>query len=563
MMVEATLPSGARRSVESRVSQPISFRQRLARNTAASIATNLWTIVLTLVSLPLLLHGLGTEAFGVWAFLQTFSATNGWLSVPATGLSVSSSRVVAAAGADRRAAVAGATFTAFSIAGTCFGLLIALTAPAVLEHGLDLGSADLGSLRVIAVAFGLQVAFEHVALASTSIFEGLQDVARARLLDSGRRTLVTFAITACAMAGVELPGVAVASAAATVIAVLATLTYGTAAGSLTARRPTSADVRGIASYAVTVSALTGTGVLHRTMDRTIAGVALGPSAVALVEIANQLQAGSTALLSAATYPVLSSAPWLEARDDRPALRELFARTTRYSLLLTLPIAALTIALAGPFVGSWVGGDYTEAVGLTQVAVLYVILAAPLQAGSNLLQGSGRAGKVLRASTASVLANLVASVVLVQVVGLVGVFIGTIVGVLVLLPLLLREFGPALAESPAPAIRRSLLTAVPPAAAGGAAAMLVTLTSWSDLSTLIIGGGIGILVATMTALGTIQPAERNELLASLRRRRSTHGEEHDEGTDVAGAARHVLAGEDGPHGVSEQLEDRLDGGDPLL
>ena len=73
------------------MSQPIPFRRRLAGDTAASVATNAWSIVLALGTLPLVLHGLGTESFGIWVLLLTFSATSGWVSIPANGLSVSTS----------------------------------------------------------------------------------------------------------------------------------------------------------------------------------------------------------------------------------------------------------------------------------------------------------------------------------------------------------------------------------------------------------------------------------------------------------------------------------------
>ena len=102
------------------MSQPIPFRKRLARNTAASVATNVWSIVLALGTLPLVLHGLGTESFGIWVLLLTFSATNGWVSIPANGLSVSITRDVATASTgDRHAfgrAVGGAV-SSFAVSG--------------------------------------------------------------------------------------------------------------------------------------------------------------------------------------------------------------------------------------------------------------------------------------------------------------------------------------------------------------------------------------------------------------------------------------------------------------
>ena len=174
------------------------------------------------------------------------------------------------------------------------------------------------------------------------------------------------------------------------------------------------------------------------MDRLIVGAVLGPSAVTLVEIATQVQNGSEAVLSASSYSVVPTSSWLRARSDDDSLRELLETGTRYSLLVTYPIVALTAILAGPLVGLWVGADYAAAPGLAVVAVLYVALTAPLQVGSNLLLGVGRAGTILRAAALAVAVNFVASLILVHAVGIVGVLIGSLVGTALLVPMLGRS-----------------------------------------------------------------------------------------------------------------------------
>ncbi len=74
---------------------PGPFRRRLLRNTAATAAANGWTMVLSLASVPFLLRGLGIEAFGVWALLQSFSAVTGWLSLADLGVGLAATRHIA------------------------------------------------------------------------------------------------------------------------------------------------------------------------------------------------------------------------------------------------------------------------------------------------------------------------------------------------------------------------------------------------------------------------------------------------------------------------------------
>lgn len=495
----------------------LSFRQRLARNTAASMAANVWTMVLALATLPIVLRGLGAEAFGVWVFLQTFSATTGWLSIPAIGLATASTRRVASTQNESdvvRGSAIGSAFAAFVVSGVGFGLALTLTAPALLQRSLDLDGAAM-SLHWVGAAFGGQVVVEHISLAVTSVLEGEQRVALARLVDALRKTAVAVGVAAAATLDGSLLAVATASAAGAGLVTTLVVVVGSPIW-FSIGRPTRAETTDLIRYGGTVSALSGTGVLHRTMDRTIAGIAFGPAAVALVEIANQVQAGVNALLSASTYPVLSSAPMLHGRGDMVGLRKLFVRMTRYSVLVAFPVAAIAIVLAAPLVELWVGAEFEPAVGLTQVAVLSVFLAAPLQAGSNLLLGIGSARAVLGASSATVVVNLVASLVLVQFVGLVGVFYGTLIGGTLLIPVLARPLAQALATNPRTSIVSALTAGSIPALCAAAGAGIGVLALPVPLTQLLVGAAVGILCAVVAAVRWSLPSdERREVLAALR------------------------------------------------
>ena len=126
----------------------------------------------------------------------------------------------------------------------------------------------------------------------------------------------------------------------------------------------------------------------------IVGATLGPSAVSLVEIATQVQVGADAILSAASYSVTPSASWLDARGDRDRLTDLLVKGTRLSVLATVPFVVMPALLAPELVRVWLGAESSEAAGLIVVALAYILVTAPIQVGSNLLVGVGRARAVL-------------------------------------------------------------------------------------------------------------------------------------------------------------------------
>jgi O-antigen/teichoic acid export membrane protein len=187
-------------------------------NTAWTGVANVWAMVLALVTLPLLLAGLGPVAFGTWALLQTFSAITGWLSVVDVGVGTAATKAIA-----ERASVDDERGVATSIASAlaCFGTLgmacaaaLALVGPSVLPHLFNTPPRLVGDLRFALVPFAIQVVVELVIEGVEACLEGLQRVDLSRAVDGLRRTAVAGAMSAVALAGGGLRGVAVASSVA-------------------------------------------------------------------------------------------------------------------------------------------------------------------------------------------------------------------------------------------------------------------------------------------------------------------------------------------------------------
>jgi O-antigen/teichoic acid export membrane protein len=497
------------------------FRRRVLVNTASTGLANVWAMVVTLVTLPVLLRGLGATAFGLWVLVQTFSAITGWLSLADLGMRVAATRAVAQraslgddAGVSQLVGTAAVLYA--TVGAVCAAALFVL-GPRFLP-GLFSASAPLrGDLRFAIRLFAAQVLLELLAAGLGACLEGLQRVDLARGSEALRRTLVAVVTATVAIQGGGLRGVAAASlvaSAAGAVVTLIVLGRHLPAGS---RRPSPTHAKALLGYGTTVGLLNATGVLHRTMDRLIVGAVLGSGAVALVEVATQVQNGAAAILAASSYATLSSAAWLRARDAHDTLRELFERGTRYSVLVTMPFVGLAALLAGPLVRLWIGPRFAGAAGLVTVAVLYIAMSAPLQVGSNLLQSVGRAGVVLRVAAVSVVVNFAASLILVHVTGIVGVFQGTLVGAAVLaVPLAaasLKEAGMQAHDF----ARGVLLPSLLPTLALCTAVSAVLAIRLGDVQTLVLGSAAGFGAYAVAAWRwSVQPGEVRDLVQSLRR-----------------------------------------------
>ncbi len=462
------------------------LRRRVLHNAATTVAGNAWAVIVGAISLPLVLRGIGAEAFGLWVLVQTFSALTGWLSLGDLGLRIASVRAIAGrAATGDRAAANRAAVTAQLLFAT-IGIVIAaamLTAGRAWLPAAFRAPAELTPhLRFAIACFALQVAIEFTMAGTQARLEGSQRVDLARAMHAVRQTLIAIATTIAAVQVGTLRSVAFASAAASSLAFVVTLVVAQRRVPLERAAPSWSDARDQFRYGLQVGMVNATGVLHRTMDRLIVGVTFGPAPVALVEIATQIQNGVQSILTASAYTTTATAPWLHARSEGDRLRGLLVRGTKLSILVTLPAAAVAIVLAAPLVRAWMGPDHASAAGLTAVATIAVVMAAPLQVGSLVLQGVGHVGVVLRAAIAAVVVNLLASLALVHVTGVVGVFQATLLGSLVLaVPLtrgVLRVGEVSGHEFWRRAVAPTLLPAV--AATFGAAGGLLVGRAWPSL-----------------------------------------------------------------------------------
>jgi O-antigen/teichoic acid export membrane protein len=501
--------------------KPRPFQRRLVLNTAMTGIGNVWSIIVSAVALPLTLHGLGTETFGLWVLLQTFSAFTGWFALVDFGIGVAATRFIAssaAVGDDRRTVTYAATAMAsFLVAGIGSAVAFSLLGRAFMPSAFGVAASHVDAFRTAILLYSMQTVADVLTRGAESCLEGLNRVDLARGLELWRRTFSVGSVAIVAMAGGGLTDVAIVSLVTAVpVCVVAHRVLRLALPRCSAR-PNRAEFARLFRYGREIALLRPIGVVHRMMDRVIVGATLGPSAVALVEIATQVQVGADAVLSAASYSVIPSAAWLDSRGDRDRLADLLVKGTRLVVLATAPFIVLPAVLAPTLVRAWLGADKSTAAGLIVVALLYVLVTAPIQVGSNLLVGVGHARSVLRPAFAAVLVNLVVSMVLVHHVGIVGVFIGTLAGAPFVVFPLLRSALRRVDVSARDFLERSLAPAMAPIGLLAALTIVVALLPLGDKATLIVAGVVGMLAyASATYVVALDDEERQAARAVARR-----------------------------------------------
>lgn len=161
---------------------------------------------------------------------------------------------------------------------------------------------------------------------------------------------------------------------------------------------------------------------------------LGPERIVYYNVAQRWDPQVRVLVMAFVTTLLPLMTAQVARGERAFLQRTFLRGTRYSLLIGLPLAALLIAYAAPFLRHWVGDDFAQAGALVlQVIMLQFVVCIPERMAYNVNIAYARMkGPVLVALACGAL-NIVLSIAFVRLggLGLLGIALGSVIALLLI------------------------------------------------------------------------------------------------------------------------------------
>ncbi|WP_231877000.1 lipopolysaccharide biosynthesis protein, partial [Oleiphilus sp. HI0067] len=129
---------------------------------------------------------------------------------------------------------------------------------------------------------------------------------------------------------------------------------------------------------------------------------------------------------------------LAVKSSQIELREAFVQYSKYVVALMLPLCAGAVLLGPVFIGLWIGQEYVEKAPLI-VAILVVYIALPFlnPFSTRYLTAVNKHGYSAKVYTVAAISNLILSLILVQIWGIEGVALGSLIPMLVLVPVLMK------------------------------------------------------------------------------------------------------------------------------
>jgi len=160
------------------------------------------------------------------------------------------------------------------------------------------------------------------------------------------------------------------------------------------------------------------------LDKILLASFLNVGYVTYYAVASNLSAKIREIPVLLTSAILPAASELDAKSDTALLNNLYFRSMKYTTLVILPLTAVVILLAKPFISLWLGGGFERSVLTLQILMVgffFNIMTAP---GAFILNGLGKPQYAMWGAVIAVIINLVLSISLVIKIGYFGVVIGT-------------------------------------------------------------------------------------------------------------------------------------------
>jgi O-antigen/teichoic acid export membrane protein len=295
---------------------------------------------------------------------------------------------------------------------------------------------------------GIDVAFAIAFTPARSALQGLQRYDLCNLVSTSGVLVGAAAIVAVLAAGWGVLGMIASSIPVTIGMGLASRWWARRVAPRLAfgwRGANRATLWRMTTFSASMFAMQCGGRLQTKSDEFVIAFFRPVDAVTPYVLSRKL--GEVAQLGAVQFlnVLMPLASELDARGDRGQLRMLYVTASRVTLGITAPAAVALIVLGGPLLGWWVGAGYAPYGDLVAVLAASSFIGVSQWPAAAVLQGMSRHHILAVTSLGAGAANIILSVLLLPVFGLLGVGLGTllptVVGSLcVILPVTARIVG---------------------------------------------------------------------------------------------------------------------------
>jgi O-antigen/teichoic acid export membrane protein len=330
-----------------------------------------WSAVLLVVSVPILVHGLGISAYGVFALA---SLLLGYAALLDLGLTPALVRAIAVYALNPEpgplSRVLGTAFTLFLLLGVMSGLLLILVAPFAVTTFLHLPPGLRADARFVIDLAAVGFAANLALTLFTAVPQGLQ-----RLDVYAGRTILLSTLSAAAQIGavklgLGLRGVAVGTLAVNLLGLILFVVVARRLLPGVAVRPrfNRWALRQLIGFGALKFVSQLSGLITFQLDRIIVAAFLPIAQVTYYAVPVTITQKLTLIQASFSTAFFPAASEMHAVRDRARLRQLYLGAQKLMLTITMPLVVLIAVLSRSLLSAWLGPRFGAASG-TILAVL--------------------------------------------------------------------------------------------------------------------------------------------------------------------------------------------------
>ena len=390
------------------------------------------SMVVVLIMTPYIIGQLGMDLFGLWSLIFAVIGIFGLMDF---GFATAAVKAVAEAAGNNDATGRNRALASLLMVYTVIGLLSLLLV--IMLSGPVAGSFDLtdnqpGAFLPVFWLLGIAVSLNFPA----SLFKAaLSGAGRMHIVNAVELLMVLInagLIYTLLQAGYGITGLAISTAVTMLGTSLALipLTYRLLPDFSLHWRLVSLDkIRPLLSFSVYAFMANIAVLMTLRLDLVVIKLFLPLSAVALYAVAAKISEYTFLLnkqFSNALMPLVSQ---LHGRGDSGAVRRIMTDGTRMLLALAVPGIGLLYYYAPEFIQLWLGAEFAESADLLRILLLALVPMTLQLNAANILGMTGQHRFLAFAMLASAALNLLLTVVLISVFGILGAALGTLAAVL--------------------------------------------------------------------------------------------------------------------------------------
>jgi O-antigen/teichoic acid export membrane protein len=486
------------------------------RGVASNWLGNVCAIAITFFITPIIIRGLGDEAYGLWSMVMSLSV---YYALSNMGLRAAGVKYISQFEAvdDREQVnkVVVAMLAAYVPVAVC--VLMAATCIAfAFPYFVATEQIQAATIRWVIIVSGASVSIGIIGEVFAAILVALKRFDQINVLGVGSQLLQAVLIAAAILNGAGL------MAMAWIILLVTTLRQVWTAWLAFRAAPFISLSLRLFVWA-TLKMLLGFGLLNvlvaaaRRMNQyggtIIIGLVQGPVAVTFYAIASSLANKVEDLgqgVNSVLMPVVSQ---LDAQKRRGELHAAFFLTSRTLLAVSLAVGTVFVALGKPLIALWITPEHAEAsYGVLCLLAVAMAVRMPSTSAANVLKGTARMRPLVRVATFEALLTLALGILLVNIFGLLGMAYATVFSqaliACLLVPLTCRVIGAPLTGYVIKATLPGVIAALP------GMAVACALWSWlppTRLLHVILQAG---LICAITAVAIVLVCFDEHLRSSI-------------------------------------------------